>query len=760
VQGGVCTVQTGSLLLVKSEAQRAVVKNAAGVAVSSSQYTALPVGRYTVVFTQDGFVSSEPVEAVIKAGQPTTISAPDLKPAPVEVKSGVLTVIKPVAVQVTVQNVAGVVIDPSTYGALTPGAYTAVFSQDGFVSSAPVAFTVTAGVITSLNAPALVAVALPVVSAGYINAAGVVVAIDAPQASNFHFVAWARDEMGGLDSSLVGRGDVAAPTETERVLTARSSDQPLLGAYLVYTPDNGKSYFPVVGADVQWTLPGNAATFSGADDARFTAMSAITTTNRAGQQSTPYPGNPAAPLLNVTGILNPDTSGYSWVSLVRTPGLAGVSVPVNAAASFKGVVIGQQVLGVTFSGTAHLKITTTADQVVGVNTPVPLVVTITNDGGQDARSIQFSEVLKSGVAGGLILKPHAPLVSSRQDGLTSTFNLAAGESVDLMFDAQASAPSVYCMVGSVESFTNGTTELIRPGVTPGQAALSAQSCLTVQGAALKVTRTLSSGAAPVNGQVVRTGAALQAQITVTNTGLSVARGVSITDALTSGGADGYSEGPVSALPGTVTMNGDDGFRVAPQDIPAGGSVTYTFPVKTTQDGRYCAVTSVISSDSGSAAADSCVTTGTPRLVISNAPGTAQKLAPGAAFNSLITLSNVGSLSADAVSLQDTLGVVGGKSLTFTSGFYRITGTDMSGSVTLKDGVLRTFPEMLNIPAGSQLLLGINGMVPQDAVSGQYCDTAAFSLPAAAGAGASATPSSGSAVGCVEVQAPAPAPAQP
>lgn len=675
--------------------------------------------------------------------------------------TGVLNITNPNGYTVVVKNASGTVVDSKTYGTLTPGTYTATFSMDGFTSQ-NVGFSITAGGTTTIVAPTLVKVVTTTpakAGAYYVNAKGELVAITSVNPANFRFSAWMEDvrDAGFNPTTFAG-----TPTAAEQDEVAPLNRQNILGAYMAYTPDNGTTWFPVVGADVRWDLITEQTTggvrFSAADDGAMdsgamrpldinaNATSALTWTNRQSNNNVAYPASATYPTYNLTGVNSPDVNGYTWTALNHDPAATAAHARIRVVGYVNGQEIEKQWLTKDFAPSANLTITkvNTNPTDAAPNEARTFTITVRNTGQGPATGIRLNDVLKTGSAANYSVTG-VPGTANAQDGFDTTFDLAAGQSRDFTFTARASDVGQYCDVASISTYNNGPFGQVTPGTTPGQAALSAQACMTVRAPKLTIIKDIVDASGNVLADAnVAVNTDVRVRITVVNNGDAPAQGVQVTDRLRDGAAANYSIGAVTPATG-VTMQGDDGFTTAAQNIAPGASAVYTFPARASVDGRYCDVASFTSSNAGAGSDDACFTVATARLAITktNTPNT--NLRPGAQFTSTIVVTNSGNATATGVNVNDVIQNSGVATQFFQSGTYTVTGTAQQGSVSY-DATTRTaniVPNTVNIPAGGNLTLTVTSSVPAGVAPGEYCDVAAYTS-------SNALPATGTARACITV----------
>lgn len=769
---GVCVVSTGTLTINNPSNYAVVVKDSAGNVVDAAKYATLTPGNYIVTFSKDGYVS-QTVPAAVTAGGNTVVTAPMLmQPG---ATTGAVSITNPNGYTVVIKDANGNVIPSTQYGSLAPGNYSIAFSADGYTTQTS-PFSITAGQTTTVIAPTLSAVGTTTSkTAYYVGANNAIVPITSTNPADFRFEAWMQDVTGaGINPAQVGMGyagttdDAMLGENNEKHEVAPLNHQNILAAYMTYTPDGGKTFYPVIGADVRWdiTEQEGGVRFSAADDGandsgairpldiNANATSALTWTNRAGYQNVQYPASAKYPTYNLTGVNTPDKTGYTWTALNHDPSYDYAAARVRVIGYVNGQEIEKHWLTKEYAPSAHLTINKATDQEATVGQARTFTITVKNDGEGPATGIQLNDVLKTGngtlysvtniAADGTVTT--GPTANTT-DGFDATFDLAAGETRVFTFQASATDAGQFCDVASISTYINGPFGTVTPGVTPSQEALSDQACLTVRAPKLTVVKTLVDAIGnPLADQTLAAGQNAQVRITLTNGGDLAAEGVVLTDALTQGDAAAYQIGAVAPATG-VTLNGNDGFTTAAQTINPGQSVSYTFPAQATADGRYCDVASFTSTNAGTGQDDACFTVATARLAITKTNTPATNLYPGGSYTSTITLTNTGTAAAQGVNLQDVIGNNATYGyLTYGSGTYTVTGTTQQGSVSFANNTATTVPaNAVTIPAGGQLVLTITTSVPSTARAGQYCDVASFTST-------NSQPASGQQQACVTVNA--------
>lgn len=462
-----------------------IVKNANGIQVAPKD---LMPGNYEATLSKNGF-QPQVVPFTITGNNTTTVTFKDLVPVTANQTTGTLIVVKSDAVKVEIKDKDGKVVEvanPSLVS-LPQGAYTARFSQDGYVPQT-VSFGIAAGQTTVLTAPTLAAGKGDVVSQAYYVKNGERVAIPADAtASQFNFSAWLEDRVAerghgaGIEPAkfAAGRQYVEGVELTER---APYGTQNVAGAYMQF--NDGTGWYPVVGAEVRWDLLpstlgygnvedpnfGNAVPYPRIDPAtglyardgagniiydtydytrpgvlaeivkrgqqwiRFTAsddastpgpmgsqyifdnaLTAMTWTNSANGNNTPFPDNKASqwPLFNQTGVkANPNVDGFTWTTVMDnravtgTPNIGGEATlegrvsqaQIRVIGYINGMEIDKIFLEKNFVPAAKLNI---RKDVIGgengkVNGSKSFRITITNDSPVAANDVRISDYLRDG----------------------------------------------------------------------------------------------------------------------------------------------------------------------------------------------------------------------------------------------------------------------------------------------------------------------------------------------------------------------------
>lgn len=758
VSGSTCVDPTGSVTVNKPATMTVTIYNSAGTVVPESSYSKLPAGSYTAIYSQPGYVSSQPKAFTVAAGQATTITAPTL--VAVSPTTGSVSVTLPVGMTVVIADSNGAVVPPSAYGTLAPGKYTATYSQTGFVTSQPQPFTVVAGQSLTLTAPALT----PVDSGGnsgktayYIDAAGEHVQIKAVDPTRFRFNAWLQDRDGGVTPGNTSIGTVDPSEQSE---TAPLNHQNIAAAFMEYRGDDGV-YRPVVGAQVRWDITSETGgtRFSAADDGSMdsgtikpldinsNALSALTWTNLAGNNNVRFPASPVYPLYNMTNVKTPDTTGFTWTALNHDPSSTAAGARIRVIGYVNDVEIEKAWLTKAFAPSAKIEILKEGNQSVLAGESGSFSIKVSNTGQAAATGIVLKDILATGNAanysitaptstgGGTVTA--GPTIDGT--GFSATLDLPAGSSQTFTFTAKSTAPGIYCDIASIGSYENGPFGM----VTPVAGSLSSQACLTVRAPRLNILKAIVDE----NGNTVATPTIAQGQkvnvrITLVNGGDAPATGVVLADALTTGSAANYTMGTVTPSTGVTAAGG--GFTTAAQDIAPGATVTYTFPASASVDGQYCDTASFTSTNAGSGDANACFTVATAKLAMTKT-NSVTSVSPGGSYTSTITVTNSGTAAAQNVAITDLLGNSNGNSVLFGSGSYSVTGTAQPGSVSVSGTTVSTAPGTITIPAGGSATLTIVSSVPAGAAPGIYCNTATYTST-------NAIPNTGTQNACVVINA--------
>ncbi len=221
------------------------------------------------------------------------------------------------------------------------------------------------------------------------------------------------------------------------------------------------------------------------------------------------------------------------------------------------------------------------DRTVGANVPAKLRVRVINGGTGLAAGVAVNDALTSGTLANYTLISVSSGTPNATGGFDTTpADIAAGETLTLLFQVMASADGVYCDTASISAGGTGND----------------QACLTVETAVLTITKV----DAPLS---VLPGASYTSTIVVANTGTATATNVVISDLLGLNSALNvrviYVSSSLNGLAGTVANNTVTAGTI---DIPPGGSVTFTvvssIPLGAAA-GHYCDTASVTGSNAAS-----------------------------------------------------------------------------------------------------------------------------------------------------------------
>ena len=633
---------------------------------------------------------------------------------------------------------------------LEPGSYTVSVSATGFTPLSR-AVEVSAGESQSVTL-ALSSEPEPGRPAFFVDNTGQLVeipatAFDAP--GNFVFHAWLEDEDGGITTAPIA----GAPTADEQFEIAPSSTQNLAVAFVGFI-SNGEVR-PVVNAAVRWQIDRQFAgavgsvQFGAADDGSnapgatgdvelsfISGDQADTFTNTANVRNlSRFPISEAQPLHNRTGVLTPDTDGFTWVTLFSPD--ANATARVVAVASVNGTEIGKALLIKNFAPTPVLAIEkTVAPQTVVIpadgSARVIFTVTVTNSGNGDATNIvhldrQTAGPLANYTVDVATLPAGAIPVDQDSDGDVEGFDLtlpalAAGAAFTFTFESIATAAdAAYCNTVTIESFATAFETV--------DTDLFAEACFTTLGPTLAIDKDFvdAAGNSLGNSVAVAAGEVATLRVQLINSGTADATGVVLSDVLSQvlngGAAAAYS---ISNLPVGAVAVDTTGFNLTIGTIPAGQTVMQTFNAQASADGTYCDTASFGSNEAGSGAEEVCLTVATPGLTIvkSNAP---TSLVSGGTYTSTATVTNTGNAPAMNVTIRDTLGVNNASGVFVEHVSSSLDGT--AGTFDTNANVV-TFPPVTLAP-GQAGTVTITSRIPNGAPPGNYCNIASFTSDAVA-----------------------------
>ena len=583
----------------------------------------------------------------------------------------------------------------------------------------------------------------PGVTAVYVDAEGNLVDIvdEDLQAGNLVFYAWMQDREGGVDPTLQ---TAAEPLDEERMENAPSGTQNLVVGFVGYRDAEG-NLFPVAGATIRWQIDpfwGNAqgSVVFGAVDAAGEATvagelgidnyQATTLTNNGNVfNRARFPVANDYPLYNATGLTTPDTGGASWVTLFSPDPRARARV--IAVASVNGVEIGKEVLTKNFAPAPELQVEKSVD-VQSINLGVEgegratFTVTVTNVGEGDAMGVTLRDALNSGSTEGYTVVGESitdagEAVETTDDAFTRRFDLPAGESRELTFQAAVTETDTYCNVAVIEEFT-GEFDV------PQRGELRAEACFEAIRPELTIIKDFVDENGESLGDAIEVGADQEAQlrVRVINRGGAVAEGLTVEDALTEGTAENYE---VVQFPEGVEQQGPTAFTGTIDQLEADQSQVYVYPVLATADGEYCDVATLRVGGEVVAEDNACLTVATPELTIDKEISRTA-VAPGNSYTSTITVTNTGNAVAREVLVSDVLASNSDDTVFLVyvgSGFDNASGTFEQGEQ------LVVAPSTVDLGPGDTAVLEVTSRVPEGIAPDTYCNVGMYES-ANAGAG--------------------------
>lgn len=718
------------------------------------------------------------------------------------VTTGSVNFVKGTSVVATVKDSTGKVVDAAQYGTLAPGKYTVVFSQNGYASSEPIEFTITAGNVTTVTAPALVKNVTPTTptTRGYYYVRdGNLVAIpsaDLTDPNKFVFTAWLEDEASGL---TVTNNTTVAGTSTaaERTEVAPSRVQNLASAYVAYRAADGKTY-PVAGATVRWNITGAAGPFNpatglpttagsgqptnvifgaaddGGNDTNFmggitpaaisvSGKQADTVTNSANAagRNTPFPSTSTEyPLYynSVNGLNNisPNMDGYTWTTLFSTADRA--SAEVVAIAFVGDMEIGKQVLNKYFAPRPNVTIKKSVltdstapatDGQTAVGGTVTMRIAVTNTGAGTATNVNVTDRLVSGAAAPYsvtapTVTPAGAATTTLQgnDGFDTVIpTLAPGQTVYLDFPVSSTETGVYCDQATLANYSSTDFGIVNAGLTSNACAVFVAPNVNVfknfvdaNGVDLGTTRTVPANTpARLRIRLVNNGGAA-ANVTDLIDNLVRVNGTAVTT------ADANYSITLPTTPAS-TANARDGFSVNSDfTLQPGEQRDIFFTAQASADGRYCDQVSVISNGGNPVSNEACLIVATPRLAITKT-NNVNSVKPGGNYTSTIVVRNTGNGTAEGVKITDIIGTNGTAYVNYVSSSYAPSnGTATSGFYNPTNRTVYAGADAnatLNIPVGGSVTLTVVSSVPASALPGSYCDFASFTSTNAGTGNASA-----------------------
>lgn len=576
----------------------------------------------------------------------------------------------------------------------------------------------------------------PGVAAIYLDAEGNIVEIadrDLRQ-GRFVFYAWLRNIDQGIDiTRTVTPGE---PLLEERTEFAPSYTQNLMVGWVGYVSDDGEVY-PVAGAEVRWVIDRQweeaigsvhfgaadaAASVPGLDWFGIWDNQAVTLTNNGGlANQARFPIASDFPLYNASGVTTPDTDGLTWVTLFSPDQRARARI--IAVASVNGVEVGKEVLIKNFAPAPELELEKTVDtDAINLATEeearVTFTVTVTNRGSGNATGVQLRDRLTSGARGTYDIDP-ATLPSGAEavnqdddqapEGFNYTFDLPAGETRTINFEAVARTTDVYCNTAVVESFGDefGTT---RAG------DLRAEACFEVVQPELSIIKNFVSADGRNIGDNVTVSADQEAllRIRVINRGTGVAEGLVLSDELVRGDNAAYT---IVDVPEGITVDEADAFTTELDPLDVDEAIVFTYPVVATEDGEYCDVAVLRLAGEVVGEDEACLIVATPELEIEKTTDVSTVL-PGTAYTSTITVTNTGSAPAIGVLISDVIAVDADRTTVL-----EYVGSEFANAAGVFEGAEQVVvaPEAVTIPPGESAIFTVTTRVPAEAPVGRYCD---------------------------------------
>ncbi len=229
---------------------------------------------------------------------------------------------------------------------------------------------------------------------------------------------------------------------------------------------------------------------------------------------------------------------------------------------------------------------------VAAGVPATLRVRVFNSGTGNATGVEVNDVLTSGTADLYELISVSSGTPNASDGFDATLgDLAAGDTVTLLFTVSASADGTYCDTATVTA-------------TSGSIGVGSDSaCLIVETPELEIAKTNAPDS-------VIPGASYTSTIVVSNTGNATAQNVVISDLLGLNAAAHVRAIYVSSdLDGRAGSMANNTVTAVTVDIPAGGSMTFTVVSRIplgAVSGTYCDTATVTSSNAATKQASDCV----------------------------------------------------------------------------------------------------------------------------------------------------------
>jgi uncharacterized repeat protein (TIGR01451 family) len=541
------------------------------------------------------------------------------------------------------------------------------------------------------------------------------------QAGRFVFHVWLEDLEGGFDLN----NPLNPPSDDEKNEFAPSFSQNLVAAFVGYQDDDGEVY-PVAGAQVRWLIDEGwddavGSTLFGAADAGGEAAlpgdlgivgnQAITLTNNANiYNRARFPIATDYPLRNATGLGSPDTGGVTWVTLFSPDRRARARV--LAVATVNGVEIGKELVIKNFAPQPELQLEKTVNEdtinlIADEQAEVTFDVVVTNTGSGDALNVQLDDQLTSGSADAY------SLVGRDGDSFTETFDIPAGESRRLTFDAVASAAGNYCNTAIIRQFTDEFNTIISPELT-------SQACFDVVSPELNIIKDFINVERQSLGDAITVGPNEEAilRVRVINRGSGPANDLVITDELTSGNADAYQ---LVALPEGIELIDDDSFSSTFESLAVDTAATLIFTVSASEDGEYCDTASYTVEGEEGGQDQACLTVTSPELTIDKV-NDRDAVLPGNTYESTITLTNIGQAVAEDVLLTDLIGTntAGDVQLVYVS-----SDVEREAGAFDDDEGLVAAPALVDLAPDQSLILNVTTRVPEGIRADQFCNIARY-----------------------------------
>jgi uncharacterized repeat protein (TIGR01451 family) len=371
----------------------------------------------------------------------------------------------------------------------------------------------------------------------------------------------------------------------------------------------------------------------------------------------------------------------------------------------------------TLSTQANLTITKTdgVSAIVAGN-PDTYTIVVSNTGPSNAANVSVVDSLPAqGFTN--VSSPNLP-VGVTFNATTDSWNLAS---------LAPGQPVTLKLSGTVPSGATGSTYVNTATASATNAStVSATDTDTLSSqATLAITKTDSDGGSSVtatSGSAVP-GTSITYTIVASNTGPSIATGVSVTDplalnpAISSDTWTATASGGVSGFSASGSGNISDSLTIQP-----GGWVTYTVvaAIRSSATGTLSNTATASASDATTVSAiDADALKPTPTLAITKTDSDLGAVVAGTPITYTIQVSNTGPSDATNVSVIDTLP---------TQGLTNITSPNLPAGATFSTSTDSW--TVASIPAGSQVTLQLAGAVPSGAVGITYTNTASASASGA------------------------------